>query len=180
MWLGDLCRGLCWQRTSVYPCPRVDPKRGPSWSWVNFDSEVHFLRDTVLESYIEVIEDKIDLKGTNSFGEVLGGKLVLRAKVMDLSFSLRKSLRRTENPLFTRIFDLDDVSEQSGIWSSRPVLMWVARTIDERPSPLKMWLPQPPKKDVIHALILRQVEGSPDTFERIGRVIIDEIDNPCD
>jgi hypothetical protein len=45
---------------------------------------------------------------------------------------------------------------------------------------LGIWIPRPQEKDLIQALILREVEGRPDVFERIGQVVIDSIDRTCD
>ena len=45
--------------------------------------------------------------------------------------------------------------------------MWVARTVDERPSALGIWLSSQKKEDVIQALILREVDSQKNSFKRI-------------
>jgi hypothetical protein len=200
LWAGDLCRGLLWQRDAIYPFQKAHPLRGPTWSWVNFDSGVHFKGDENLrvdESMIDVIDYSIETQGSNPFGEVSGGKLVLRAHLQELPESFCKSLRRTEQPFGRCIFDHVDFSATSPIWGKRIVLMLVAKTTDISPDimsqqPIQMsmfgiqmpalhlGLPPRERKDVIQSLILREVDGRPDVFERIGQCTLDEIDDTCD
>ena len=198
LWLGDLCRGLLWQRTSYLPYKRAEPPRAPSWSWVNFDEGVKFSgKDVDLEeSLLEIIDYSVESKGANSFGEVTGGKLVLRARVMELDASYRGSLRRTKPDFAASIFDYEDISEGSKIWGSRTVLMFIGRTIDKSPDllhkpplnismfgiqmPLHLGPPPKSREDLIQTLILREVDGQPDVFQRIGQVVLDKIDNTCE
>jgi hypothetical protein len=192
IWLGDLCRGLIWQRSPAYPYQRAEPPRGPSWSWVNFDCGVGFIgRDLkVLEVSINVIDYSVDLKGANPFGEVLSAKLVLEAPILELDSSWRGSLRRTKPEFLETIWDYEDVSEESGIWGSRAVLMIICKTVKseiiETPEPQyintmgiqvripELPAPEPPG-DVLQGLILREVEGQPDVFQRIGQVVLDNV-----
>jgi hypothetical protein len=100
LWLADLCCSLLWQRACYVPYQRADPPRGPSWSWVNFE-QVQF--------------KGTGLKVLKSCIEVLGGILVLRAPVFEMSAPLRGSLRRTEPDFACSIFDYKDISEESDI-----------------------------------------------------------------
>lgn len=200
LWAGDLCRGLLWQRDAIHPYRRIHPPRGPSWSWVNFDSGIRFKANKNLrvdKATIEIIECSTTVKGDSPFGEVTGGKLVLRAIVQELTESFLKSLRRTTQPFERCIFDYEDFSETSPMWGKRNVLMLVAKTTDTSPHPfppqpvqisvfgiqmptINMGTPNREQKDVIQSLILREVDGQPDVFERIGQCTLDEMDNSCE
>ena len=188
LWRSELLLGLLWQIDSVESIKRANPARGPSWSWVNFDGSIHFLghlSERIRYKELAKIEDiTVDVvSDANPFGEVSGGRLTLTTKLLELDFSLRGALRRTK--LFLRsVMDYDDISEESGIWGKRPVLILIANTLEKVPEPIISLMPSffgppPPRpdKDMIQALILREVDGSPNVFQRIGQVSLDEMDN---
>jgi hypothetical protein len=188
VWLGDLCRGLIWQRTPYLDYKRAEPPREPSWSWVKFDCGVQFLGQhlKVLESAIRLVDYSIDVKGKNPTGEIHGAKIVLEAGIIEMDASHRGSLRRTKRGFRESIWDFEDISEKSGIWGSRTVLMPICKTIEVQSAPpprhlrisiggYQMSLPITKPKDVIQALVLREVDGRPNVFQRIGQVILDDI-----
>ena len=83
LWKRHLSAGLLW-----YVAPN-EVKRGgtglqyvaPSWSWASATGPVNWSdhSDTQITPLIEVVSAHVDLAGANPFGQVRGGKLVLKA-----------------------------------------------------------------------------------------------------
>lgn len=78
MWLDeDILAQLCWRSIE----PRNRPvHRAPSWSWASVDGQVGYRprQEGIMEiTYARVLDAKIDLLGTDPFGQVRGGELRL-------------------------------------------------------------------------------------------------------
>jgi hypothetical protein len=85
LWRKTLVKDLYW---TVQNPRRLSYYRAPSWSWVSLDGipDVGFLSRILggVKVLPEVIDCEMELKGSNPYGEVTGGKIKLQAPLEPL------------------------------------------------------------------------------------------------
>ncbi|RSL51357.1 hypothetical protein CEP54_011458 [Fusarium duplospermum] len=104
LWRNDLCRGLFWQ-SDVADCSRQellaslvspDPYIAPSWSWARdlCPVAVHLAHILNLWQELEalwqefaLVDVKMELDGSNPYGELRYGQLTLRSKALEVPSS---------------------------------------------------------------------------------------------
>ncbi|KAL9596526.1 MAG: hypothetical protein Q9219_005747 [cf. Caloplaca sp. 3 TL-2023] len=93
IWRVDIARGLLWKPAQPGPSavkqPTQLPPSPPSWSWIACNGEIEYgivpkLPMKEKNSYLEVISYTPDLVSKNTFGEVRGAELRLRAHTYPL------------------------------------------------------------------------------------------------
>lgn len=104
LWRTDLCRGLFWQtgfsdrrRQEVSASlESPDPYIAPSWSWARDNHSIsvhkHHIIDLwekieVLQQEFVLLDAKVDLVGSNPYGQLRSGKLTLRSKASEVPAS---------------------------------------------------------------------------------------------
>jgi hypothetical protein len=84
LWRAYLPSELLWRiRTPGIYSVRADPYRAPSWSWASVDVEVtrHLPRRSDMRPLCSVIETEVVPLTDNVFGQVVFGRVVMRAKL---------------------------------------------------------------------------------------------------
>ncbi|EKJ77736.1 hypothetical protein FPSE_02234 [Fusarium pseudograminearum CS3096] len=84
-WRSLLITELPWQPGD---CKRVPEYRAPSWSWASVDGGIGIrLKGSGYSPLAEVLDVKIKLKGTNPYGEVTEGRLLIQGPMQRLYLS---------------------------------------------------------------------------------------------
>lgn len=165
MWERDLPSALLWECRNYksLQCPRKKdpPFIAPTWSCSSSPCAVSFFDDKCLTHFdVEVKAASVCLKGLNFFGEVSGGTILLRGRLHRSEIAFKTvSLDPEEKgvnlggdeSLIRGIFDHKPDYLEAGdeVW-----LLVLGYKGGERSQPV--------------ALILRTVDGEPNTYERIG------------
>lgn len=111
MWMHGLLEQMCWY-PFVWPCwgddnpnPPTIPYRAPSWSWASTDAIVEW---TFLEQpSCQIVHAETTLKSsTNPYGEVLGGHIALRGKLLS-GFLIGRRHWPEESQMVPIIWNLD-------------------------------------------------------------------------
>ncbi|KAI8715153.1 hypothetical protein NCS52_01022400 [Fusarium sp. LHS14.1] len=104
LWRNDLCRGLFWQtgfpdahcQELIASLESPDPYIAPSWSWVREDRSISIYSGNILDLQRQfqvqqqefvLIDVKMDLVGSNPYGQLRSGKLTLRSKALEVPSS---------------------------------------------------------------------------------------------
>ncbi|VTO85143.1 unnamed protein product [Fusarium graminearum] len=84
-WRSLLITELPWQPGD---CKRVPEYRAPSWSWASVDGGIGIrLKGSGYSPLAEVLDVKVNLKGTNPYGEVTEGRLLIQGPMQRLCLS---------------------------------------------------------------------------------------------
>ncbi|KAF5247756.1 hypothetical protein FAUST_540 [Fusarium austroamericanum] len=84
-WRSLLITELPWQPGN---CKRVPEYRAPSWSWASVDGGIGIrLKGSGYSPLAEVLDVKVNLKGTNPYGEVTEGRLLIQGPMQRLYLS---------------------------------------------------------------------------------------------
>ncbi|KAL7756814.1 hypothetical protein ACKLNR_013807 [Fusarium oxysporum f. sp. zingiberi] len=86
LWRSRLLEGLLWQGLN---CRRVPELRAPSWSWASMDGIPGIGVREDYEEVAKVLDVKIDLKGTNIYGEVTDGRIKIQAPMERLYLDVK-------------------------------------------------------------------------------------------
>jgi hypothetical protein len=87
LWRSRLLEGLLWQSLR---CRRVAEYRAPSWSWASMDGIPGIGVTANYKEIAKVLDVKVDLKGTNIYGEVTNGKIQIQAPMERLYLDVKK------------------------------------------------------------------------------------------
>jgi hypothetical protein len=93
-WRRELERSLFWRleiADNNGPPSRVKQYRAPSWSWASVNARTNFefagtKYKQDVRTKIEILDAIVDVDGTNPFGCVTGGKIVMEASLMRASW----------------------------------------------------------------------------------------------
>lgn len=86
IWRNSMPRGLLWHVLPKDRRPRPPEHTAPSWSWASVGGAVHVRHaDTrsEIDSDCEIIDARMRTSNSNVFGAVLGGELIVDAKVRE-------------------------------------------------------------------------------------------------
>ena len=91
LWEKQIHVGLCWtiMEDDTRSLKRCEKYRAPSWSWASVDGPVGWMidgwvqsEDGFLDTAIELLESEIDVDEESPYGEVSGGSILVRGKLM--------------------------------------------------------------------------------------------------
>jgi hypothetical protein len=177
LWEDSLVEDLCWHAEA----PRILPKRAtwqaPSWTWASTDSHVVFQQPSG-EPTCTVLEAQCDTIGNDAFGQVTGGHLKVRGRIIEAyleydpaeipeyeqrgSQSVKMKVR-ADNCTRPQLVDWDYWPDRETLKVLAPGakvhLLFIAR--ERRPMGVQEI-----------ALALRPVDGGRSVFERFGVVRI--------
>lgn len=181
LWRSTMLCNLLWfhhPEWLVYPTSmdhRPDEYRAPSWSWASIDGTVLLRTRTNGPGHAEIVDCQVELADPeNPFGEVTAGSLRIRGPLIEVRWkntdgqSLPKvyTCNRTGPSVNDAILgDLFLDEPRNGPQSSRELVSSVCLLIGDR--------------NRHHALMLRLLPGSKDTYSRIGLVRNDESAAPA-
>jgi hypothetical protein len=109
-WKRSLIVSLLWNVSTSVSLKSSDQLRAPSWSWASVNGPIDYLPNTILKEkatdsvvpIARVLDQKVEIAGSNPFGEVSGGYIDLQAPALQIKLSdLRyKRESRTETGFF--------------------------------------------------------------------------------
>ncbi|KAF5659690.1 hypothetical protein FDENT_13876 [Fusarium denticulatum] len=179
LWRSKLLEGLVWQSLS---CKRVLEYRAPSWSWASMDGIPGLGVRSPYEEVARVLDVKVDLKGTNIYGEVTSGKLRIQAPMERLYLDVKDwdptkpgfaydnnpPIRTAHDETHSRFdfdFTADDAPQEA---------LKIVRSLEGREFfALILLRVKEPDEDSYHAVVVKKVDGG-EEYERLGFGLIDE------
>lgn len=176
LWQSTLLSNLLWfhhPEWLVYPTSmgrRQDEYRAPSWSWASIDGTVLMRSRTNGPGHAKIVDSQVELADPeNPFGEVIAGALRIRGPLIEVRW------KNTGNQSLPKVYtwnksgpsvsdavvgDLFLDEPRNGPKSSRELASPACLLIGDQTGH--------------HALMLRLLPGSKDTYSRIGLVRNDQ------
>lgn len=178
LWAAHFLEDACWR---VYPQeetmvkqkpvkgkilgPVVRPTeyRAPSWSWASLDAPIRFLALSFPNLLARVVKCLTTPSGTDPYGQVKDGKLVIEARIS--SFSQTQANTPPQGP----VYEIQPYSPK--VWNHHGIPVEIRFEDDRPPSDGKLYLDDPASElkfpcyalflDPAYALVLRTRRGRP-------------------
>ncbi|SPJ76768.1 related to tol protein [Fusarium torulosum] len=180
LWRSHLVKGLMWDGMD---CRRVGEYKAPSWSWASIDGGFCYVNPEEDVELAEVVDVRVTLKGANPYGEVIDGRVQLRAPMEPLSIDTENwdpTKLAFSGKLYPTVcvahhevnarFDFDVADEDGKQEALKIVKSWEGADIFV----LVLLRNQTKKGDFLYrGLIVRKVEGG-EEYTRLGSVFLNE------
>ncbi|QGI71142.1 hypothetical protein CEK26_003479 [Fusarium fujikuroi] len=180
LWRSRLLEGLLWQSLE---CRRVSEYRAPSWSWASMDGIPGLGVSAPYEEVARVLDVKIDLKGTNIYGEVTSGRLQIQAPMERLYLDVKDwdptkpgfaydnnpPIRTAHDETHSR-FDFDFTADDAPQEALKIVKSLEGKEIFAL---ILLKVKEMDEETSYHALVVKRVDGG-EEYERLGFGFIDE------
>nr|RBR01125.1 hypothetical protein FVER53263_10621 [Fusarium verticillioides] len=179
LWRSRLLEGLVWQSLE---CRRVSEYRAPSWSWASMDGIPGLGVRAPYEEVARILDVKVDLKGTNIYGEVTSGRLRLQAPMERLyldtkdwdptkpgfAYDNNPPIRTAHDETHSR-FDFDFTADDA----PQEALKIVKSLEGKELFALILLKVKEEDDETYHAVVVKKVDGG-EEYERLGFGLLDE------
>ncbi|KAF5575829.1 hypothetical protein FPCIR_12968 [Fusarium pseudocircinatum] len=179
LWRSKLLEGLVWQSLR---CKRVSEYRAPSWSWASMDGIPGLGVRSPYEEIAKVLDVKVELKGTNIYGEVTSGKISIQAPMERLyldvkdwdptkpgfKYHINPPIRTAHDETHSR-FDFDFTADDA----PKEALKIVESLKGKELYALILLKVNDRHGETYYTVVVKKVDGGED-YERLGFGLIDE------
>ena len=173
IWRQDLARGLLWTPHDGSLTSRYTRYVSPTWSWASVKGQVHFPSEgSDIASSLEFLKPCLELKADDHMGAIRAAKLSLRARIRRLDEQIKvKTERSSWYPLELRsdgnlvgrgALDFFSAKDRGDVTIDS---VWMMECLFQKPWDIR----DPPT-----LLLLRRLDGSANTYERLGVGRLDE------